>query len=97
MCGVCTDETVFAFVSVTVCPAVVSSRETMERLGWRVRLTGAKPETLELMTGIKERRFFEKGTTGVQVRFGTACSTQQQQSFYGGVGTPTEGWGGNPY
>jgi hypothetical protein len=40
----------------------------MERLGWRMRLTGAKPDTLELMTGIKERRFFEKGTTGVQVR-----------------------------
>jgi hypothetical protein len=68
----------------------------MERLGWRVRLTGAKPDTLELMTGIKERRFFEKGTTGVQVSFGTACSTQQQ-SFYGGVETPAEEWGGNPY
>ncbi len=40
----------------------------MERLGWRLRLTGVKPDTLELMTGIKERRFFEKGTTGVQVR-----------------------------
>jgi hypothetical protein len=48
----------------------------MERLGWRMRLTGAKPDTLELMTGIKERRFFEKGTTRVQVRL---CSTQQQR------------------
>jgi hypothetical protein len=47
--------------------AVVTSRETMERLGWRLRLLGATPDTLEQMTGIKERRMWEKGTTGVQV------------------------------
>lgn len=39
----------------------------MERLGWRMRLAGAEPDILEKMTGIKERRFWEKGTTGVQV------------------------------
>jgi hypothetical protein len=39
----------------------------MERLGWRLRLAGAAPDLLEKLTGIKERRMWEKGTTGVQV------------------------------
>jgi hypothetical protein len=40
----------------------------MERLGWRLRLAGFKPDVLERMTGIKERRMWEAGTTVVQVR-----------------------------
>jgi hypothetical protein len=40
----------------------------MERLGWRLRLAGFKPDALERMTGIKERRMWEAGTTVVQVR-----------------------------
>lgn len=40
----------------------------MERLGWRLRLAGLKPDVLERMTGIKERRVWEAGTTVVQMR-----------------------------
>jgi hypothetical protein len=40
----------------------------MERLGWRLRLLGITPDSLEKITGIKERRMWEKGTTGVKVR-----------------------------
>jgi hypothetical protein len=39
----------------------------MERLGWRLRLLGITSDSLEKMTGIKERRMWEKGTTGVKV------------------------------
>jgi hypothetical protein len=55
-------------------------------------LAGADPDILEKMTGIKERRFWEKGTTGVQV--GSSHTTlshayaQVRGNAYGAVLVP---------
>jgi hypothetical protein len=45
----------------------------MQRLGWRLRLAGIRPDELEQVTGIQQHRVWPPGTTAVQV--GTPLSS----------------------
>jgi len=47
-------------------PHAVTSYSLMQRLGPLIRLAGVRPEGLEDVTGIKEHRLWEQGTTTVE-------------------------------